>query len=125
MGMLHATSQHNDYKGPDRRRHRVFVTRNSEYHCRDGICVAVRNVTTGSFEPEHHALGKRVTSSIRFSKDGGIAAISTPDHTEIGEQLCFASATGRNLRDLNHEIITSAVEAIERPPKEIVAKYTH
>ncbi|MFO0673294.1 MAG: hypothetical protein U0235_27385 [Polyangiaceae bacterium] len=28
--------------GPDRRRHRVYVTKNTEYHFRDGFCVAVR-----------------------------------------------------------------------------------
>jgi hypothetical protein len=28
------------YAGIERRRHRVFLTRNTEYHFRDGICVS-------------------------------------------------------------------------------------
>jgi hypothetical protein len=119
MGMLQTQSQHDDYNGPDRRRHRVFITRNSEYHCRDGICIAVRDVATGAFRADHQAIGKTMSSSIRFGKEGGIAAISKPGDTHIGEQLCFSSG------QLEHEIITSAVTAIERPPKEIVSKYTH
>ncbi len=39
----------NDYAGPDRRRHRVYVTKNTEYHFRDGFCVAVRDRRTGDF----------------------------------------------------------------------------
>ena len=35
------------YRGPERRRHRVFVTRNTEYHFRDGFCIAVRDRRTG------------------------------------------------------------------------------
>ena len=31
------------FSGPDRRRHRVYVTKNTEYHFRDGFCVAVRD----------------------------------------------------------------------------------
>ncbi|MDB4992591.1 MAG: hypothetical protein JWM74_23 [Myxococcaceae bacterium] len=119
MGMLHSSAQQDEYTGPDRRRHRVFITKNSEYHCRDGICVAVRDVHTGAFQPEHAAVGKKMSSSILFSKEGGIAAISKPGETHVGEQLCFSSG------QLDHEIITSAVKAIERPPKEIVSRYTH
>ncbi len=37
------------YEGPDRRVHRVIVTRNTEYHFRDGFCVAVRDRRTGDF----------------------------------------------------------------------------
>lgn len=121
MSMLQSMPQHDEYQGPDRRRHRVFVTKNSEYHCRDGICVAVRDVTTGHFRDGHQALGKKISSSIRFSEGGGIAAISKPGETHVGEQLCFSS----DHRGLDHEIITSAVRSIERPPKEIVSKYTH
>jgi hypothetical protein len=118
MGML-PSSHHDEYAGPDRRRHRVFITKNSEYHCRDGVCVAVRDVHDGSFQPQHPAIGKKMSSSILFSKEGGIAAISKPGDTHVGEQLCFSSG------QLEHEIITSAVKAIERPPKEIVSQYTH
>ncbi len=119
MGMLQSSAQQDEYTGPDRRRHRVFVTKNSEYHCRDGVCVAVRDVHTGEFQSAHPAVGKKMSSSILFSKEGGIAAISKPGETHLGEQLCFSSGQPE------HEILTSAVKSIERPPKEIVSRYTH
>lgn len=107
------------YAGPERRRHRVFVTKNSEYHTRDGICIAVRDRTTGRFCEDHMALGKRVSSGIRFNDEGGIASISQPGNAHIGEQLCFTAGD----HDLEHEIITSPLTAILRPPKEILRVY--
>src|SRR5436190_16014015 len=90
------------YAGPERRRHRVFVTRNSEYHTRDGVCVAVRDLRTGRFIEHHMAIGKQVSSGIRFNDEGGIASISPPGDAHVGEQLCLT--TGE--RDLEKEVIT-------------------
>ena len=36
------------YSGADRRVHQVFVTRNTEYHVRSGLCVGVRDRRTGA-----------------------------------------------------------------------------
>ena len=41
------------YQGPDRRIHRVFVTRNTEYHVRAGVCVAVRDLRGGLMDGGH------------------------------------------------------------------------
>jgi hypothetical protein len=101
------------YRGPERRRHRVYVTRNTEYHFRDGFCVAVRDRRTGEFLHGHLALHRRVHGGIRFCEGGGIAA--NPDEPRPGESLYFASE-GRDL-------VTSPLEAIERPSKELVGAY--
>jgi hypothetical protein len=51
------------FEGQDRRRHRVYVTRNTEYHFRDGYCVAVRDRRTGDFLHGHLALRRRITAA--------------------------------------------------------------
>jgi len=47
-----------EFAGRDRRRHRIYVTKNTEYHFRDGFCIAVRD-------------GGRGTSSRGTSRSGG------------------------------------------------------
>jgi hypothetical protein len=103
----------------ERRHHRVFVTHNTEYHCKDGVCIAVRDRHSGAFLPEHHAIGKRVTGSFELTPEGGIGAVEPPESMRPGQKLCFSSGHG----DLEHDILTSALVAVERPPKEIVQRY--
>ena len=100
----------------DRRRRKVFVTLNSEYFCRDGICIAVRDRHTGAFVPQHHAIGKRFTGGFSRNAEGGFASVEPPDSTRPGLQLCFSSGDG----DLEHDVLTSQVLAIERPAKALV-----
>jgi hypothetical protein len=107
------------YNGPERRRHRMLVTRNSEYHCRDGRCVAVRNRHSGEFFPGHHAIGKKLSAGIRFGDDGGIAKVSPPDELVEGEQICFTS----RVNGQEYDVVTSPLLKIERPPKDVVARY--
>jgi hypothetical protein len=101
------------FRGPERRRHRVYVTRNTEYHFRDGFCVAVRDRRTGNFLKSHLALRRRIQGGLRFYLNGGI--LPNPGDPEPGEALYFAS----NGRDL----VTSPLESVERPSKEIVEEY--
>ena len=101
------------YEGPERRRHRVYVTRNTEYHFRDGFCVAVRDRRTGEFLHGHLALRRRVHGGLRFSREGGIAP--NAGEPRAGESLYFASE-GRDL-------VTSPLETVERPPRDIVSAY--
>ncbi len=107
------------YQGPDRRRHRVYVTRHSEYHCRDGVCVAVRDRTRGVFMVPHGAIGRHISGSVRFNDNGGIADAHDPKEPAIGEQLCFSSG---DLDDAGN-ILTSALDEIARPAKAIVDSY--
>jgi hypothetical protein len=101
------------YAGPERRRHRVYVTRNTEYHFRDGFCVAVRDRRTGDFLHGHLALRHRIHGGLKFHPDGAI----TPNAGEpqAGEALYFA-AGGRDL-------VTSPLERVERPSKALVDAY--
>src|ERR1700723_1847103 len=101
------------FPGPDRRRHRVYVTRNTEYHFRDGFCLAVRDRRTGDFLQGHLALQRRVHGGLKFFPDGGIAP--NAGEPRRGESLYFA-AEGRDL-------VTSALEGVERPAKEVVGAY--
>ena len=45
----------------DRRRHKMFVTKNSEYHFRDSECVGVRDRNTGRWVWKHKALRALLT----------------------------------------------------------------
>jgi hypothetical protein len=118
--MVSSTSRNAQaYAGPERRRNRVLVTSNSEYHCRDGSCVAVRDRKTGKFLRGHHAIGKRMTGGMRIDPGGGIAEVSRPEALVEGEQLCFSSCDG----DLAHDLITSPLRAIERPSRDVAIRY--
>jgi len=101
------------FGGKDRRRHRVFMTRNTEYHFRDSVCVAVRDRRTGEWLPGHLALRRPLFGSIRFFMNG--ALLPNPGEPKIGEALFF----GEGGRDL----ITSPLESVCRPPKELVSEY--
>ncbi len=114
MGALESTAGDlNDYGGHDRRRHRVYVTRNTEYHFRDGFCVAVRDRRTGDFLQGHLALRRRIHGGIRFYMNGAIMPNS--GDPEPGEAIYF-EANGRDL-------VTSPLERVERPTKEVVSAY--
>ncbi len=99
--------------GAERRRHRVYVTRNTEYHFRDGFCVAVRDRRTGDFLQSHLALRRRVHGGIRFFMNGGIQPnLGEP---QPGEALYFESG--------GHDLVTSPLLSVERPSREVVEAY--
>ncbi len=102
------------YRGPERRRHRVFVTRNTEYHFRDGVCVAVRDRRTGGFLQGHLALSRPLHGGIRFFENGAISP--NPGEPRPGESLYFASE--------ERDLVTSPLERIERPSKELARAYS-
>ena len=97
----------------ERRIHRVFVTRNTEYHVRRDTCVAVRDRRSGEWLRAHMALDHRVRGSLRFRGTGGV----TPNEglPRVGDSLFFY-ASGRDL-------VTSAIVSVERPPRDVVATY--
>lgn len=99
--------------GIERRRHKMFITRNREYHTRDHQIVAVRDRKSGSFLNEHSALQGLVVGSLHGAqghqyKDGFTAI-------EEGDSLCISN--------LGNGVITSVVERIDRPPKEVLRFY--
>lgn len=97
----------------ERRLHRVFVTRNTEYHVRKDICVAVRDRKSGDWLRGHLAVKQRVEGSLRFDKRGAIEA--TDALPDVGQSLFF-HAQGRDL-------VTSPVLSVERPQQETVTRY--
>lgn len=115
--MSEAAKKQGAYEGPDRRRHRVYVTRNTEYHFRDGTCVAVRDRRTGDFLHGHLALRRRPAGGLRFFLNGAI--VPNPGDPREGEALYFALSDREEGRDL----VTSPVERIERPSKELTRAY--
>jgi hypothetical protein len=100
------------YAGNERRIHKVFVTRNTEYHVRRNLCVGVRDRRTGQWLHGHMALKSSVSGGLRFTRNGVSATIGLPN---VGESLFFV-ASGRDL-------VTSPVEAIDRPERDIVQCY--
>ncbi len=101
------------YLGKERRIHKVYVTRNTEYHVRRDVCVAVRDRRTGGFLRGHMALSSIVTGGLAFHRGGGI--FPNDKLPRVGESLFFV-AKGRDL-------VTSPIESIDRPERETVARY--
>ena len=100
-------------KKNDRRIHKVFVTRNTEYHLCKDECVAVRDRRSGEWLRAHLALRQRIHGGLRFTRAGGIrATVGMPD---IGESMFF-HAEGRDL-------VTSPVLSIDRPERKVVSRY--
>src|ERR1043165_4406610 len=74
-----------NYPGPERRRHRMYVTRNTEYHFRDNLCVGVRDLHTGQWLPSHLALGRKLTGAVRLMQNGTpVPILAAPG---VGESL--------------------------------------
>jgi hypothetical protein len=110
---MNQTRAENDYRGPERRRHQLFVTRNTEYHCKDGVCVAVRDRRSDTWLSSHLALHRRVTGGVRILANG--TAIPSCDDPRIGEALYFG--------DDGQELITSVLCGVERPSRALVNTY--
>ena len=101
------------YEGQDRRIHRVFVTRNTEYHVRRETCVGVRNRDTGEWLARHFAINLPVAGAIKFFESGGLSA--STGLPAIGESIYFETH-GRDL-------VTSSVVSVERPEAAVVSRY--
>jgi hypothetical protein len=102
------------YAGPDRRIHKVFVTRNTEYHVRQGKCVGVRDRESGDWLQQHFALYRPIIGSIKFFESGAMSAL--PGLPRIGESMYF--------EDVGRDLVTSSVVSVERPKPEVVAEYS-
>jgi hypothetical protein len=101
------------YTGPERRIHRVFVTRNTEYHVRRDTCVGVRDRQSGRWLIQHFAKRLQVAGAIRFYESGAMNA--TPGLPQIGESMYF-EAGGRDM-------VTSSIVSVERPKADVIAEY--
>ena len=101
------------YSGQERRQHRVYVTRNTEYHLRGETCVAVRDRKTGRFLASHLAMQRTLSGGVRYFANG--SAVPSFEPPQIGEALYFGEG-GR-------ELVTSLCSSIERPERRLVESY--
>jgi len=101
-----------NYAGPERRVHKIYVTRNTEYHVRRGVCVAVKPRQAKEWIPQHGALDMKLEGHV---KTGTFLPMAGPP--KLGFRMYFARG--------NDDILTSPVVAIIRPPKKIVQQYPH
>lgn len=102
-----------NFRNDERRKRRAYVTRNTEYHFFEEVCVAVRDRNRGSWLLGHPALECRLSGSVRFRETGEAYPCLEPPR--VGDALFF----GENGPD----IVTSAIAAIERPDPETVYSY--
>ena len=113
MQNARALPSHEVPSPPERRRHRVYLTRNTEYHFRDGFCVAVRDRKSGDFLHGHLALRRRLQGGLKFFLNG--AVVPNPGEPRPGEALYFAEG-GRDR-------VTSPLHSVERPSRDLVKAY--
>jgi hypothetical protein len=107
-----------NYEGSERRQHRLILTRNTEYHLKGEICVAVRDRSTKRWAEGHLAVSKRVEGGVRFYDNG--AVVPSLDPLSIGDAMFF---TYRTDRGEDRQLITSRIESIARTPKKDVLAY--
>jgi hypothetical protein len=103
--------QRKRYEGQERRVHKVYVTNNTEYHVREGVCVAVKQrANKENFLEKHSALKMKLEGHVKIG-----TLFPLPGPPKLGFRIYFANDAG--------DILTSPVVAIVRPPKAVVAKY--
>jgi hypothetical protein len=98
------------YEGPERRIHKVFVTRNTEYYVRAQRCVAVRDRSTGEWRRDHFAVDRAIMGAIRYLDSGELFASARLP--QVGESMYFEELAG--------DLVTSAVVAVERPARALL-----
>jgi len=106
------------FEGTERRRHRLIVTRNTEYHLRDDLCVAVRDRSTKRWAEGHLAVNRKVEGGVRFFDNGAVVPSLSPPRA--GDAIFFSYKT--ELGD-DRQLITSRIEGVERTPKRDVLAY--
>lgn len=89
------------------------MTKNTEYHFRDDICVAVRDRHANRWLLTHQALDRPLTGSVRFGENGD--AYPSLDAPEVGDALFFGVG--------GPDVVTSIVADIDRPAKDVVMNY--
>lgn len=107
-----------EYQGKERRRHHVYVTRNTEYHLRDNICVAVRDRRSRTFRPGHAALNLKVEGGVKIFANGSM--VPNIERPAVGDAIFF-NHTDRD--GAERQIVTSRVERIDRPSRRDVMLY--
>jgi hypothetical protein len=93
---------------PERRRHVVYVTRHTEYHCRGRECVGVRDRKSGRWQRWHGVLRSRLVGCV-------IDEPTVQRRLEVGARLVFVN---------DGTFLTSKLERAARPPKNVLWSYS-
>ncbi|MEO7033964.1 MAG: hypothetical protein ABI548_08780 [Polyangiaceae bacterium] len=110
---MNSSTSRNAYTGHERRQHRMYVTRNTEYHFRGETCIAVRDRKSGRFLQSHLAVQRTLSGGVKYQGNG--TAIPSCAPPRVGEALYFG--------DDGRELVTSLCSSIERPERRLVASY--
>lgn len=110
---MNSSTSRNAYPGHERRQHRMYVTRNTEYHFRGETCIAVRDRKSGCFLQSHLAVQRTLSGGVKYQGNG--TAIPSCAPPRVGEALYFG--------DDGRELVTSLCSSIERPERRLVASY--
>lgn len=101
------------YAGPERRRRRVYLTRNTEYHFVGDVCVAVRHRESGRWRLAHAALQRTLAGVVSFSEHGELQPKSGPPR--VGDALFFTGARA--------DVITTTLTEVARPLPQVIQSY--
>lgn len=107
------SKSHAAYTGPERRHRKVYLTRNTEYHFVDDVCIAVRERENGQWRVAHVALSRTLSGSVRFTTSGDVQPTAGPP--TVGDALFFAARGA--------DVITSALTEVSRPSPQTIASY--
>jgi hypothetical protein len=107
--MANSRSDARAYSGVERRRNRMFLTKNSEYYCWGDTCTAVRDLTSGTFNKNHSAIGRRLAGGVCFLPDGRLGSFTQRgEDPHPGESIFFSNGK------LGEELVTSALCKVAR-----------
>lgn len=107
-----------NYEGSERRRHRLVVTRNTEYHLRDEVCVAVRDRSSKRWCEGHLAVNLKCEGGVKFHPNGAmIPSLTAPS---AGDAIYFSYKTSSGDE---RQLVTSKIESVSRTPKRDVLAY--
>lgn len=98
------------YAGEERRHHKVYITKNTEYHLRAGRVVAVRPRGSKQWLRKHKALNMKIEGHLEVGSIVPHAGAPRP-----GQRLFLAVE--------EDDVVTSPVVAVVRPPRNTVLEY--
>jgi hypothetical protein len=109
--MGHGQMGHGDAtRGSARPGYAVFITHNSEYHCRDGVCVGVRDRRTRGSVRSHAVVGGCIFMGRAVDARGEAERVSRAT-ANVGDRIWFATEGGKGC------VITSPVVAVVGPSR--------
>ena len=101
----------------ERRRRFVYVTRNSEYHVFDDVCVGVRDKYSGQWCNDHGAIRNQLEGGARVLSNG--AVVPTLRAPTVGDPIYFSMAHSHE----DDQIITSRLLSVARPRRADLTRY--